>query len=886
MRRHLDILLLALVMSVLLAGLESMALATIGPGVAQDPVPSDGTTLAADYLGRRLGMKLGYSPGLGAISHTGYFSDNYQDVAGRDPGRSLGAPPFPATSPTAFFVGYDGAAIPAFARTSLEKGKTYYWAVDEFDGVTVWPGEVWSFTVMPEKAWGPEPADDSSDIVAEPHAILGWHIGDVDALGNTVSYDIYYGTDSSVVAAATEPNVTVTTEEYALVGLSPGIKYFWCVDTILKHIDSPFQRTAIRGDIWSFRVIVEKEQAWGPIPSDGAVNIDTDAGLTLIWKAGDVDTELYAIEYDVYHGTDAQAVNSGLTPNATTESREFHIGPIADETKYFWRVNVILIEKSPPFERRAIKGNTWSFTTLGFPWNFSVDDDGPADFATIQDAVDAATHADIIVVRDGIYVGSRNRDIDFKGKAITIRSRKGSENCIIDCQGQGRGFYFHSGENPAAVVDGFTIINGNASQGGGIYTTESSPTIRNCIMKNNRSGYGGGMYVLYGGPRVTNCVFTANEADWAAGMANAGSTTVVENCSFVANKGRVGIAMANSSANTTIKNCTFIHHRGIVAGAIWNDRGDSIFTNCFFSDNASGWGGGGAIHQRSGNVTLVSCTLSDNYDAVCIEGGHLMLTNCILWNDYGHVINLEGGTAQMTFSDVRGGWPGEGNINADPCFVDPENHDCRLLPDSPCINAGDPNYTPSYGERDINSESRVMDGRVDMGADEFNPLLAVFVVVAKERVGRSLFEYECEIRLENVSRFGVWDVRLEMVGWPQNVTIVDPTISFGDAEIGPGESATSVDNCIFRVDRSKPIDSAEIVWRVAGESADSGERMECTSSSLVPPGPEPVGFDGLRDIAAEWLWQGLAGGVEEDKVEDGTVNLADFARFAEQWQKN
>ena len=74
-----------------------------------------------------------------------------------------------------------------------------------------------------------------------------------------------------------------------------------------------------------------------------------------------------------------------------------------------------------------------------------VDDDAPADFSTIQAALDAAAAGDTIIVRDGIYTGTGNRDIDFGGKAVHLRSENGPQNCIINCQGTElephRGFY-------------------------------------------------------------------------------------------------------------------------------------------------------------------------------------------------------------------------------------------------------------------------------------------------------------------------------------------------------------------------------------------------------------------------------------------------------------
>jgi hypothetical protein len=71
-----------------------------------------------------------------------------------------------------------------------------------------------------------------------------------------------------------------------------------------------------------------------------------------------------------------------------------------------------------------------------------------------------------------------------------------------------------------------------------------------------------------------------------------------------------------------------------------------------------------------------------------------VLTNNIIWNNSATIgqneIQLNGGAPQITYSDVQGGWPGNGNIDLNPLMVDP-NHNCfQLQPSSPCIDAGDP----------------------------------------------------------------------------------------------------------------------------------------------------------------------------------------------------
>jgi hypothetical protein len=138
---------------------------------------------------------------------------------------------------------------------------------------------------------------------------------------------------------------------------------------------------------------------------------------------------------------------------------------------------------------------------------YYVDDDAPGDpgpgnpgisdplengsiqhpFDSIQEAIDAgAVTETIITVLDGTYTGTGNHDIDLGGKVINLCSLNGPSNCIIDCDGLGRGFDFHSGETQQTIVVGFTITRGQADYGGAIRCMNSSPQLRNCVIRDNK----------------------------------------------------------------------------------------------------------------------------------------------------------------------------------------------------------------------------------------------------------------------------------------------------------------------------------------------------------------------------------------------------------------
>ena len=279
-------------------------------------------------------------------------------------------------------------------------------------------------------------------------------------------------------------------------------------------------------------------------------------------------------------------------------------------------------------------------------------------FATIQKAIDTASNGDTVIVADGTYTGPGNRDIDFLGKAITVRSESGPENCIIDCQNSGYGFLLHSTEDENSILDGFTITNSYD----GIHCQDSSPTINNCTIGSNTGEWGSGIYCAFSSPVITNCTISGNIGQIPPGRGGGifcwESNPTIFNCIITGNKG--GIACYDSSA--TITNCTFSKN----------------------SDEA------------------IYCGLSS-----------LTIINCILWGNTRGIVDY-GASISVTYTDIQGGWEGEGNIDADPLLT----LDGHLQAGSPCIDVGDPN-ADFTSQVDIDGEPRIMGTRVDMGSDEF-----------------------------------------------------------------------------------------------------------------------------------------------------------------------
>ena len=168
----------------------------------------------------------------------------------------------------------------------------------------------------------------------------------------------------------------------------------------------------------------------------------------------------------------------------------------------------------------------------------------PSEYATIKAAIDAAYDGDTVIVADGTYTGEGNRDIDFLGKTITVKSESGPENCIIDCNGaewpdNHRGFKFHSGEDRDSILNGFTITNAygwDDSFQGAILCSGSSPIIEDCIIVGNKLGLGGGISCHDSNPTIINCIISNNSVHYGGGAIYCNnSNPIINNCIFEAN---------------------------------------------------------------------------------------------------------------------------------------------------------------------------------------------------------------------------------------------------------------------------------------------------------------------------------------------------------------
>lgn len=169
----------------------------------------------------------------------------------------------------------------------------------------------------------------------------------------------------------------------------------------------------------------------------------------------------------------------------------------------------------------------------------------------------------------------------------------------------------------------------------------------------------------------------------------------------------------------TIVRCRITGNTALGGGAVYCER-DTTIMDSVIADNTAARGG--AIYVYSAWLHVRGCTLANNHSdeggAITVSYSGVAIDNSILWNGGDELTIDENSTIATRYSDVQGGWPGAGNFDADPLFIDPAAGDYHLGLISPCLNAGDPAHEPAEGETDIDGESRSYYGRVDIGADE------------------------------------------------------------------------------------------------------------------------------------------------------------------------
>jgi hypothetical protein len=341
----------------------------------------------------------------------------------------------------------------------------------------------------------------------------------------------------------------------------------------------------------------------------------------------------------------------------------------------------------------------------------------------IQDAIDAATDGDEILVTNGVYqtggrvvYGSLTNRVAIS-KAVTVQSVGGPAVTII----RGYPVWGDSGvrcvylTNRATLI-GFTLTNGATRgngdinlerSGGGVWCESGDAVLSNCVLTANSGWhYGGGAYkgTLY------NCLLVNNRAyHWGGGACY----TVLNNCTLIGNS--VTAFGGGAAYSCELNHCIILTNSAKWAGGV--DYG--TLNNCILIGNSAGVWSGGAFSS-----TLNNCTLTGNSAGDCGGVGDSTLYNSIVYHNVG---GNHDGTCTFSFSCTTPDPGGTGNMTRAPLFLNLTGGDLHLQSNSPCINTGNNSY--AMVTNDLDGNPRIMDGVVDMGAYEFQKAVPFIVSI-------------------------------------------------------------------------------------------------------------------------------------------------------------
>ncbi|MCX6902406.1 MAG: PKD domain-containing protein, partial [Verrucomicrobia bacterium] len=385
----------------------------------------------------------------------------------------------------------------------------------------------------------------------------------------------------------------------------------------------------------------------------------------------------------------------------------------------------------------------------------------------IQAAVDVSLPGDTVLVASGVYsngfvsaAGAENSvNLD---RAVALRGIDGPGQTVIWAD---RSLYSQRGAHvaPGAMLAGFTIRNGYAVQGGGVY---NRGFLLDCLVTNNSARQGGGGVYCTAGGVVSNCVVAGcfastegslggggygggvngqgtlydcmvrnNTADGGGGVA--GVTAV--RCILMQNTARYYPNGGGGALNATLFNCLVISNE-----SYWIENGKKDLLGQGTNDgkahgmpdgpNPKGlpaWAqpgiGGGPYGGALCNCTVVGNTAYGGSGAGTFGS---TLWNCIVWDNTGSA-DVDGGSANFTCLPVPSP-SGVGNFTNAPLFLNEAAGDFRLAPNSPCINAG-MNQDWMIGALDLAGFPRIVGGTVDMGAYETPLRITACALVAPNR---------------------------------------------------------------------------------------------------------------------------------------------------------
>lgn len=304
-----------------------------------------------------------------------------------------------------------------------------------------------------------------------------------------------------------------------------------------------------------------------------------------------------------------------------------------------------------------------------------------------------------------------------------------TNNAIVDNSAFGNGGGIFCYEANASISD--CNINGNSAgdDGGGIYCENSEPTISNTVITNCFASFGAGIYSYDSSPNITNSEIYDNVAVYGGGGIFCYNGEPVINNNWITYNYHSGIYAYDTTIE--IKNNLIAGNEGVLSGGIACDANSlATIENNTIVEN---WGlDSGGIGLDVGSEAYVSnCILWDNFTddddtQIALFYNEYFAKQTVL--DINHS-NVEYDQSNVYLQDENCllTWGGN-NISMNPQFISNGiwdsndiwwEGDYHLSSDSPCIDAGDPNYPEDPNKFDIDGDSRIIGGRIDIGADEY-----------------------------------------------------------------------------------------------------------------------------------------------------------------------
>jgi hypothetical protein len=334
----------------------------------------------------------------------------------------------------------------------------------------------------------------------------------------------------------------------------------------------------------------------------------------------------------------------------------------------------------------------------------------PEDYATIGDALAAATAGDFVLVGCGTY---RERNLQVKA-GVSLWSATLQPDCVtIDAQGRGRVLMFDACDTTTAVV-GLTLRGGvTSNDGGAILCRDAAPRIARCRIEDSQARRGGGLASLGNrGPVLEDCVIAGNSATEHGGgiFWNVGGSSRLSRCTISGNTATVGGGLAMTDAgNLLIEHGSIVENTaGSLGGGIWIADGGLELRDSILARNAGGLGGS-ALASQSARPRLLGCTVVDNVadhsgPAIHLGAGASLLGERLLlaFNSQAAVGGDQAASIDLSHCNIHGhrdgDWAGpladlagrRGNFSADPRFCDRADGVYSLQSGSPCLPGGRP----------------------------------------------------------------------------------------------------------------------------------------------------------------------------------------------------